>query len=148
VAQLAPPLEHPDFAQALGAQVAVWAADGQHEAELHLNPGSMGPVQVWIGVEGAQAQVRFSADLAPTREALQAALPQLEQALAREGLQLGGAHVQARDAGAGQGGSAMGGGEPGEPRRGRGSARLDAPEPMLPGQRPPGTARGLLDLYA
>jgi len=152
MAAVAPALNHPDFAQALGTQVALWAADGQHEAELHLNPGSMGPVQVWIGVDGAQAHVRFSADLAPTREALQAALPQLEQALAREGLQLGGADVQSRDPRAGAG--SLANGDPDGSRRGRGGSAADGrgplgePEALSRTPRPPGASRGLLDLYA
>lgn len=144
-ASLAPPLDHPDFAQALGAQVAVWAAGGQHEAELQLNPGTLGPVQVWIGLDGAQAQVRFTADLAATRDALSAALPQLEQALAREGLQLGGADVQARDPRAG-GGSAPEDGR-GSRARPRGEA-VPGAEPLGRSARPLTASRGLIDLYA
>jgi flagellar hook-length control protein FliK len=144
-ASLAPPLDHPDFAQALGAQVAVWAAGGQHEAELQLNPGTLGPVQVWIGLDGAQAQVRFTADLATTRDALSAALPQLEQALAREGLQLGGADVQARDPRAG-GGSAAEDGR-GSRARARGEA-VPGAEPLGQSARPLTASRGLIDLYA
>ena len=146
VASLAPPLDHPDFAQALGAQVAVWAVGGQHEAELQLNPGNMGPVQVWIGVDGAQAQVRFTADLAATRDALSAALPQLEQALAREGLQLGGADVQGRDARAGSGSHP--GDDPAPRSRTRSGASTAGAEPLGLGSRPPLATRGLIDLYA
>jgi flagellar hook-length control protein FliK len=141
-AALAPPLDHPDFAAALGAQVAVWARDGQHEAELRLNPGSLGAVQVWIGVEGGQAQVRFTADLGSTRDALQAALPDLAQALAREGLQLGGADVQSRQQ--------RGESPPSERRSGdrgpRGAQQAVVGLEGLPPPRPAG--RGLLDLYA
>ena len=147
-ASIGPSLNHPDFAQALGAQVAVWAVNGQHEAELHLNPGSMGPVQGRIGIEGAQAQVRFAADLAPTREVLSAALPQLEAALAREGLQLSGADVQARNGGAGGGSLGNGAGDAGRGRTARGS---DHPMPMtehLDSGIRHTAARGLLDLYA
>lgn len=141
-AALAPPLDHPDFAAALGAQVAVWARDGQHEAELRLNPGSLGAVQVWIGVEAGQAQVRFTADLSSTRDALQAALPDLAQALAREGLQLGGADVQSRQQ---RGESAPGERRPGD-RGSRAAPQVSVGLDALPPPRPAG--RGLLDLYA
>jgi flagellar hook-length control protein FliK len=93
-ATVAAPVNSPAFADELGAQVAIWSRHGVQEAELRMNPAEMGPVQVRIQLDGQVAQVRFVAEQAPTREALQAALPQLAQALAAEGLQWGGGDVQ------------------------------------------------------
>ncbi len=93
-ATVAAPVNSPGFADELGAQVAIWSRHGVQEAELRMNPAEMGPVQVRIQVDGQVAQVRFVAEQALTREALQAALPQLAQALAAEGLQWGGGDVQ------------------------------------------------------
>jgi flagellar hook-length control protein FliK len=93
-AYVAAPVNSPGFADELGAQVAIWSRHGVQEAELRMNPAEMGPVQVRIQLDGQVAQVRFVAEQAPTREALQAALPQLAQALAAEGLQWGGGDVQ------------------------------------------------------
>jgi len=93
-AHVAAPVNSPGFADELGAQVAIWSRHGVQEAELRMNPAEMGPVQVRIQLDGQVAQVRFVAEQALTREALQAALPQLAQALAAEGLQWGGGDVQ------------------------------------------------------
>ncbi|MBN8506710.1 MAG: flagellar hook-length control protein FliK [Burkholderiales bacterium] len=147
-----PPLavNQPAFADELGTQVAMWTRQGVQQAELRLNPAEMGPVQVRIQLQGDQAQVQFVAEAAATRDALQAALPELSQALAAEGLQLAGADVQAghqearksRTSGDGEahhaGASGRGSGFDGEETEGSS------------GVRPPSarSSRGLLDLYA
>jgi flagellar hook-length control protein FliK len=126
---------------------------GVQEAQLQLNPKDMGPVQVWIALDNNAAQVRFAAEHSATREALQAALPELAQALARDGLQLDSASVQARA----QGGTDMG--SPGgfAQTRQQGDAPADGRRGFLPAQplsaSPPARAIGsaganLLDLYA
>lgn len=87
---------HPEFAAELGARLLTWTRQGVHQAELRLNPAELGPVQVSIQLQGQQAQIGFVADVAATRDALQASLPQLAAALAREGLQLSGGSVQSQ----------------------------------------------------
>lgn len=143
-AALALPPQHPGFAEELSAQLSVWTRQGVQEAELRLNPAELGPVQVRIQVEGQQAQVRFVAEAAPTRDALEAALPDLAAALQREGLQLTGGSVQSqaqhqqqqqRDQAATL--------SPG--RAARGSERV-AELPAAPPARP--ASQRLLDLYA
>lgn len=145
-ATLTPPPGHPDFADALTTQVAVWVGKGVQEAQLQLNPKDMGPVQVWIALDNASAQVRFAAEHSATREALQAALPELAQALARDGIQLGGASVQTSD----PGGFAQARQQGDGPQGGR--RAFLSPEAAGAGPTPartigrPGT--NLLDLYA
>lgn len=95
-ATLGLPPQHPGFADELGAQLSVWTRQGVQQAELRLNPAELGPVQVRIQIEGQQALVRFVADAAPTRDALEAAMPELAAALQREGLQLSGGSVQSQ----------------------------------------------------
>lgn len=95
-AALGLPPQHPGFAEELGAQLSVWTRQGVQQAELRLNPAELGPVQVRIQIEGQQAMVRFVADAAPTRDALEAAMPELAAALQREGLQLSGGSVQSQ----------------------------------------------------
>lgn len=87
------PLEAPDFAHALGAQLSVLAKDGVQRAELHLNPAEMGPVSVHIVMAGSHARVDFGADLAATRQILEAGLPELAGALREAGLTLTGGGV-------------------------------------------------------
>jgi flagellar hook-length control protein FliK len=81
------------FASKFSAQVAVWVREGVHEAQLQLNPADMGPVRVAILLEGAAAQVNFTAEHALTRQALEQALPTLAGSLAEAGFTLAGGGV-------------------------------------------------------
>ena len=72
------PIDTPAFAPALATQVRWWAHDGVQQAQLLLNPAEMGPVAVKIVLDGREARIDFSADLAATRSAIEAALPVLE----------------------------------------------------------------------
>jgi flagellar hook-length control protein FliK len=152
-ATLGMPLHDPDFAAALGNQLAVWTRDGVQSAELQLNPAELGPVQVRIQLDGTLAQVQFGAEQAQTREVLQQAMERLATALEAEGLQLQGGDVQAQLTDAR---------DPRDPQRGAGpdgqrgsgqrhSQRLngeadDAWQPLS--AAPQAGRRGLLDLYA
>ncbi len=90
---IATPVSAPDFAQELGLRLAVLAKDGVQTAELHLNPADMGPVSVQIVMDGTQARVDFGADMAATRQAIEAGLPALASALADAGFTLAGGGV-------------------------------------------------------
>ena len=105
---LATPLHSPDFAAAFGMQVGVLAKDGVQRAELHLNPADMGPVSISITLDGTQARVDFGADMAATRHAIEAGLPELASALRDAGFTLAGGGVAQHSAsnGGGQDGDA------------------------------------------
>ena len=90
---LTTPLYSPEFPQAMGAQLTVLAQGGVEHAELHLNPADMGPVSVQIAIEGTQARIDFGADVASTRQAIEASLPELASALRDAGLTLSGGGV-------------------------------------------------------
>jgi flagellar hook-length control protein FliK len=92
-ATLPPPIDSPAFAPALATQVRWWASDGVQQAQLLLNPAEMGPVRVNIVLDGRDARIDFSADLAATRGAIEAALPVLAAALDDGGLKLTGGGV-------------------------------------------------------
>ncbi|MCC6249489.1 MAG: flagellar hook-length control protein FliK [Rubrivivax sp.] len=81
------------FARDIGAQVSLFARDGVQHARLHLNPQELGPVFVQIQLDGQAAHVQFTADLPPTREALEQALPTLAGQLSEAGLTLAGGGV-------------------------------------------------------
>ena len=87
------PLASPEFAQALGVQMSVLARGGVQQAELQLNPAEMGPVSVQIVIDGTQARVDFGADMAATRHAIEAGLPELAGALRDAGFTLTGGGV-------------------------------------------------------
>jgi flagellar hook-length control protein FliK len=92
-ATLPSPIDSPMFAPALATQVRWWTNDGVQQAQLLLNPAEMGPVRVNIVLDGREARIDFSADLAATRGAIEAALPVLAAALDDGGLKLTGGGV-------------------------------------------------------
>lgn len=146
-AQIQAPVGSPDFAPGLSAQVSVMVRDGIQEARLQLNPAEMGPITVQIQVEGNSAQVTMTAEQAPTRDALEQAMPSLAGALREEGLTLtgGGVFEQARQprddapaAGAGSRGGHAGGA--GGAADGDGNATAAPPRRVA--------TRGAVDVYA
>jgi flagellar hook-length control protein FliK len=100
------PFAAPGFQQALGYQISLLARDGIGQAELHLNPADMGPVSVQITMTGDQARVDFGADLAQTRQALEAGWAELASSLKDAGFTLSGGgvsdHARERQAQQGQ----------------------------------------------
>jgi flagellar hook-length control protein FliK len=132
----------PDFAAAIGVQISVLVRDGIQAARLQLNPAELGPVTVQLALDGTAAQLHLAAEQAPTRQALEQALPVLAGALREAGFTLsgGGVFEQPRqDRGPGQ--------APDDARR-AGSA------PAAPGAGPAATdmaplrRRGVVDLVA
>ena len=122
------PFAAPGFQQALGYQVSLLARDGIGQAELHLNPADMGPVSVHITMTGDQARVDFGADLAQTRQALEAGWAELASSLKDAGFTLSGGgvsdHARERQAPQGQAASqSFGGGA----ARDSGEAEVVAP---------------------
>jgi flagellar hook-length control protein FliK len=91
--ELPMPPDAPGFAPALGAQLRTWLKDGIEHARLELHPRELGPIDVRIALQDGRASVSLGADLASTREALNAALPQLQAQLADLGLQVATAAV-------------------------------------------------------
>lgn len=138
----APPGSEP-FARELGAQVTLFVREGVQQARLHLNPQDLGPVLVQIQLDGQAAHVQFSAEMQPTRDALQQALPTLAGQLSEAGLTLAGGGVFERPPQ-----------EPGGRRADEAGGRADGPaaEPgatPLPGHDPRWSRpRGLVDLMA
>jgi flagellar hook-length control protein FliK len=135
----------PEFPQELGVQLSVLARDGIQQAELHLNPTELGPVSVQIVMDGTQARIDFGADMAATRHAIEAGLPELASALRDAGFTLAGGGVS-QHAGGRQGSGGDGA------RRDGGSAR-SAVSGVDSGDSTPRTVRtrvsaGGLDVYA
>jgi len=69
-----------------------------------MNPAEMGPVSVQIVMDGTQARVDFGADMAATRHAIEAGLPELASALRDAGFTLAGGGVSQHSGGRGQSG--------------------------------------------
>jgi flagellar hook-length control protein FliK len=143
-ARIPVPLDSPAFAPALGSQISLFAREGVQTARLQLNPAEMGPISVQIALDGNAARVDFQADLAGTREVIEASLPALAGALQDAGLTLAGGGVFQQSPGQqGQGDAASAA----APRHGAGrDATTDADGPApAPVVR---ERRGLVDLVA
>lgn len=139
---VATPVNSPDFSQALATQLTTLARDGVHEAELQLNPADMGPIAVQIVIDGAQAQIDFTASNAGTRQALETSLPALAAALNGAGLTLSGGGVFEQRSGGREGAA------DGERRAGGRSETIAIGAADGAASASPRAARGLLDLYA
>jgi len=156
---LSQPLHDPGFASEMSARLSVLASQGVQEAQLHLNPAEMGPVQVQIVVDGQQAQVSFHAEHAETRAVLERSLPDLAAALRDTGLTLSGGGVfQAASGGSGNGsnGSFQQQARDGAASSAAGNGRIQrvtGADDALPaisraGGVRGGPVRGVVDLYA
>lgn len=150
--QIAPHVTSQDWGDALSKQ-AVWLSNAhQQVAELHLNPPDLGPLRVVLNVADAQAQALFVSPHAAVRDAVQAALPQLRDSLAGNGISLGSTTVSADTssqqqafAQPGQSGHA----QPGSPRRQGDTGRFDGAGPAIMPSAPRQTGRlGLVDTFA
>jgi flagellar hook-length control protein FliK len=142
-ATLQSPIDTPAFAPALATQVRWWANDGVQQAQLLLNPAEMGPVAVKIVLDGREARIDFSADVAATRSAIEAALPVLAAALDDSGLKLSGGGVH--DGSAQHQSSWQ---DRGVNHRPSGTGSIGAADALGGGAASSATGRGLVDLVA
>ncbi|MEN8259097.1 MAG: flagellar hook-length control protein FliK [Pseudomonadota bacterium] len=82
------PLGHADWNQDLGDRVLWMAGRSMQEADLRLNPPSLGPVEVRISMNQDQASITFSSQHAVVREAIEAAIPKLRDMFGSQQLNL------------------------------------------------------------
>jgi flagellar hook-length control protein FliK len=151
------PVNSPEFAQALSDKVGLWvkgaAQEGPMTAELRLNPAEMGPVHIRIELDGQTANVDFAAQALETRQAIEASLPMLSEALAQAGLSLSGGGVsdQPQQQAWAQAQSQASGGQGGGGRASMSGPAGLHPDGLLgsqPAVRLPRGRAGGLDLYA
>lgn len=86
------PLTSPNWAPEFGRQFSsiIRPGDnGSHIAELRLDPPELGPLRVTININDSVVQAVFSSAHAAVRNAVEQALPVLQQQLEQEGLSLG-----------------------------------------------------------
>jgi flagellar hook-length control protein FliK len=84
---------------ALGQQVVMMVTEKQQQAEIHLNPQDMGPIKVTVTLDNNQASLSFMVREGATRDAIQSALPRLNEMMAESGISLGQTNVQADTSG-------------------------------------------------
>lgn len=109
------PLSNPQWPQDFSRQVLQLTqslAGAGHTVQMHVNPPELGPIHITLHVGDSITQASFVSPHASVRQALENALPHLEQQLAQAGLSLGQADVGDQQPGQqtqGQGSSARNG---------------------------------------
>jgi flagellar hook-length control protein FliK len=149
---IAPPVGDREWPQALSQQMVRLSTQGNHTAELQLNPPDLGPLKVVLNVVNDQAQASFVSPHASVRAAVEAALPQLRNAMADSGIQLGQTSVGGEQY-AGQPGNGQQQQQPQSSERGTGFAQfgLESPQAAAPTRTTPEPrhlARGEVDTFA
>jgi flagellar hook-length control protein FliK len=145
---VAAPVGTANWSEEIGNRL-VWMA-GRHEsrAELVLTPPHMGRVEVSLSINGDQANASFASVNPVVRDALEAALPRLREALAEAGIQLGQAQVGAENARQwsqqGKNGDNFGF----DRGAGSGSASNQVAGESIPAASGLKTGRGLVDVFA
>lgn len=90
---VATPVRDPNWASDFSQKV-VWVANqDKQSAHLTLNPPQLGPLEVTISVNKDQTTATFSSPHSEVRQAIENAMPQLRDAFAAAGIQLGQANV-------------------------------------------------------
>lgn len=83
-----PQLNSAAWSRVVSSRVVWMAREGVQQADLRLNPASLGSVEVRLTINNDQASVTFLAQNAATREALEQAMPRLRESLSENGLSL------------------------------------------------------------
>lgn len=90
---IAAPLQSPQwsgqFAQQFVSLTHSVQPSGSHHAQLRLDPPNLGPLHVSININDNIAHAVFTSPHAAVRQAVENALPQLQQQLAQSGISLG-----------------------------------------------------------
>ncbi|MFN2329068.1 MAG: flagellar hook-length control protein FliK [Chromatocurvus sp.] len=125
-------------------QVAWMSREGVHQARLQLEPAHLGRVDIWLDLEGSEARLHLGAQQAQVREALEAVLPRLREALAEHGMSLTDASVShsGRDDASGESGRGDAAGA--STAFADDAATSEQADSGLPGM----SDSGLLDIYA
>ncbi|MGB3423751.1 MAG: flagellar hook-length control protein FliK [Castellaniella sp.] len=93
---VATPLSNPQWPQDFSRQILQLTQSltgAGHTVQMHVNPPELGPIHITLHVGESIAQASFVSPHASVRQALENALPHLEQQLAQAGLSLGQADV-------------------------------------------------------
>jgi flagellar hook-length control protein FliK len=82
------PFQQAQWGEAVAERVMWMSSQGLQEAEIHLNPSELGPMQVKVSVVNEQAHVSFVVNNATVREALDQNAIRLREMFNGEGLNL------------------------------------------------------------
>ncbi|MEN8168412.1 MAG: flagellar hook-length control protein FliK [Pseudomonadota bacterium] len=91
------PVGQPGWDKAVGERIQWMMGRNIQNAEMKLTPPNLGPLEIRISVHNDQASVSFITTQAPTREALEAAIPRLREMLGEANLNLADVDVGQRN---------------------------------------------------
>ncbi|MEE2730503.1 MAG: flagellar hook-length control protein FliK [Pseudomonadota bacterium] len=92
------PLQSREWAGEMTQRLVMMVSTKLSSARIQLNPQEMGTIDVKVAVKHDQAHVVFTSQVAPTRDALEQAIPRLREMMEQNGVALG--DVDVRDQGA------------------------------------------------
>lgn len=93
------PVNHPNWGQGVGDQLAFMVQGKLQSAEIKLNPAHLGPMEIRLSLNDDQASVTFVSSHAAVRDALDAAVPRLRDMLEQQGINLANVDVSAHSGG-------------------------------------------------
>ena len=96
---IAPPVGQSGWDEAVNQRIVWMASQNIQSATLNVSPEHLGPIQVHIQMENQQANVQFFSAQIEVRQALQNAMPQLNQLFSQNGIQLGQTDVSSQNFG-------------------------------------------------
>ncbi len=101
------PVRDQNWAADVGQKVVWMAVNDKQQAQLTLNPPHMGPIEISLSLDKANATASFTSANAEVRNAIESAMPKLREMFASAGINLGQTNVSAesfrQQAGSGEG---------------------------------------------
>ncbi|HVY08476.1 MAG TPA: flagellar hook-length control protein FliK [Burkholderiales bacterium] len=151
--QISQPMGSPQWDDGFSGRIVWMAKNDVQSASIKLNPPELGPVEVKLTLTSdagsvASAAVHFSAAHAATRDAIEQALPRLQEMLRENGISLGNTTVDAGNPGNTGGFADSGNRASGNAARGDQADR--SPPDILPSRSTPlpRNGSGLVDTFA
>lgn len=92
------PLQSREWAGEVSQRLMMMVSSKLSSAQIHLNPRELGPIDVKVSMHQDQANVVFTSHAAPTRDALEQAMPRLRDMMEQNGVALGDVDVRDHDA--------------------------------------------------
>lgn len=146
------PPGHRAWEESMARHALKMAGEGVSRATLHLNPASLGTLEVQVTTEGDEARIQFHSQHTLVRDAVEAALPRLREMFHGSGLNLVEVEVSrhgsfATGGQAGSGQANTGSGEQGSPRASGHVEGEPAEEMRVVAGAAPASGTGRLDCY-
>jgi len=89
------PLKHPQWGQALGQRIVFMSNNSLQQAQITLNPQSLGQIQVTLQLDKDQKMhISLAAQNGMTRESMENALPKLREMMEQAGVQVASVDVR------------------------------------------------------